>query len=186
MQLKSASLFFCAFGVLTSNLPAQQHRDWPLCGILAIDSLAEVQAVVRIQAWREELLGTAGSRLADSLEATLKGTVARLTGSTDSAANARTPRSSQRGTLWLELGVGRPRNRVTAVGGNWVLLVSGGTPASQYTTMTIEWQKTGPLHVVPVDSLIEGIRKEARRLIEELAGTLERCRRIEGMPSDIR
>jgi hypothetical protein len=177
-------LAVAASPALTSELPAQQHRDWPLCGIVAIDSLAEVQAGVRIRAWREELLGGVGSRLTDSLQATLKGTVSRLTGSTDSAANARTPRSSQTGTLWLEIGVGRPRNRVTAVGGSWVLLVSGDTPISQYTTTTIEWQKTGPLHVVPVDSLIEGIRQEARRLIEEVPATLERCRRIE--PSDIR
>jgi hypothetical protein len=37
-----------------------------------------------------------------------------------------------------------------------------------------------------MDSLIDGIRREARRLIEELPGTLELCRRIEDMPSDIR
>lgn len=57
-------LAVAASSALTSEPPAQQHRDWPLCGILAIDSLASVQSVVRIQAWREELLGTAGSRIA--------------------------------------------------------------------------------------------------------------------------
>jgi hypothetical protein len=121
-------LAVAASPALTSELPAQQHRTWPFCGIDAIDSLASVQALVRIQAWREELLGTWGSRLADSLQTTLKATVSRLTRSTDSAANARTPRSSQKSTLWLELGIGRPRNRVTAVGGSWMLVLWGVRP----------------------------------------------------------
>jgi hypothetical protein len=186
MQLKSALLSLCAFGVLTSELPAQQHRGWPLCGITEMDSLSKVQSVVIIRAWREEQLGPARSGLVDSLRATLKGTVSRLTRSTDSTATARPRPGSRTGILWLELGVGRPRNRVTAIGGNWLLQATGDTGTGQLSETTIAWQKTGPHQVIPVDSLIEGIRTEARRLIGELPSTLEQCRRFDKMPLDIR
>ena len=62
MRMSSVSLLFCAMSVLPSELPAQQQGDWPLCGILALDSLASVRSAVRIQTWRKEALGSAGPR----------------------------------------------------------------------------------------------------------------------------
>jgi hypothetical protein len=185
MRQTSIWLFVCAFSMLTSKVQAQQHSDWPLCGIVAIDSLRNVQSVVRIQAWRNQLLSKAGASLTDTLEAALKGTVSRLTASPESGANPPRHQTLKKGTLWLELGVGRPRDRVRAIGGNWILLVDADSSTSEHIS-TIGWQQTGPLYVVPVDSLIERVRSEALRLIEDLPARLQRCRQIRDMPSDIR
>jgi hypothetical protein len=186
MLVRPTLFFLCLLTVVAPRLPAQQHRDWPLCGIVAVDSLGSVQSAVNIVAWHQALLGKAGPHLVESLETMLKGTISRVIRSSDSTSGAPLAHEPHKGTLWLELGVGRPRHGLAPIGGNWMLLVSGDTSTSRQTATDIQWHKTGPLQIVPLDSLIGGIRKEAQRLIQELPTTVDRCRRIRDMPSDIR
>ena len=170
MQGKAVLLVFGAMTVLASGIAAQQHRDWPLCGILAIDSLVSVRPRVLVRAGREESLGKALPQLIDSLQATIEHVLSPLL-STHSARTARSSQGSQDVTLLLQLGVSRPRQGVAAVGGTWLLLL-GLHPS---------WQRSGPLQIVSADSLIQGAHKEGIRLIEEFPTKLQQCRHLSEM-----
>jgi hypothetical protein len=171
MQGKSVLLVLGAVAVLVSDVGAQQHRDWPLCGILAIDTLGSIRPRILVRAGREEPLGKALPQLTASLQTTIERVVAPLMSSADSASTGRNFRESQEATLLLQLSISLPQRGVAAVGGTWLLLL-GLHPS---------WQRSVPLQVISADSLIEGAHKVGVRLIEELPAYLQRCRQLDKM-----
>ena len=170
-----------AFLIIPSASRAQQGLEWPLCGILSVDSLAQLKLVIRAAGAKEEALGFRLTDLYDDLYSSHSGAVSALPRSSGEGQSRDMPRGSSAGFLRLEVAVSTPAARRVALRESWLLLIDDQPTSGEAHPWHLAWYHPGPLAVVPEDSLAYSIRSEAARLVAQLPSQLQRCRHLAAM-----
>jgi hypothetical protein len=174
-----AAILACVF--LAPALPAQQHAGHPLCGIVSIDTLKELQGFVGVTAWRKEPIEQELQRLRTMLRDSLQGALRAAAHEAAATGGPKGGRST--GDLQLLIGIGQPHNGLAPVGGSWLLLLPRFPDSTGYQPQILGWHFRGPLQLVAADSVIEGAKREGLRLITDLVGHhLKICRHMRDTP----